>query len=180
MTNTVLLRADSYTRAAKSLHWLMALLVLCAFAMGWTMVNLGISPLKVRMFNWHKWLGVCILVLAVVRSGWRLTHPAPTIPAMPRWQSISAKAVHWSLYALMFAQPLSGWAYSNATGYPIVFFGLLRLPDIVGRYKPLAARLEAAHVELGWLLFACIVLHALAALQHHFIARDGTLRRMLP
>jgi cytochrome b561 len=172
-------QANSYTRTAKSLHWLIGFLILCAFALGWTMVNLGISPLKVRMFNWHKWLGIVILALVVVRAGWRLTHPPPALLPMPRWQSVAAHALHGLLYALLFAQPLSGWAYSNAAGYPIVVFGLVRLPNLVSKNKPLAASLEAAHFTLGWLLLACVIAHALAALQHHFIARDGTLRRML-
>jgi len=179
MTATGQRTADSYTRTAKSLHWLVAFLIPCALTMGWTMVNLGVSPLKVKMFNWHKWLGICILLLVTIRSGWRLTHPPPAMVPMPRWQSVSAHGLHVLLYVLMFAQPLSGWAYSNATGYPIVLFGLLRLPDLVGKSKPLAASLDAMHIALGWLLFSCIILHVLAALQHHFIVRDGTLRRIL-
>ena len=179
MTGTGQRQAESYTRTARTLHWLIGFMILCAFTMGWTMVSLGFSPLKLKMFNWHKWLGICILSLVVIRSGWRLTHPPPAMLPMPRWQSVSAHALHVLLYLLMFAQPLTGWAYSNATGYPIVLFGLLRLPDLVGKSKPLADRLAAAHITLAWLLFACIVLHVLAALQHHFIARDGTLRRIL-
>ena len=115
--------STGYTRTAVSLHWLIAGLIISAFALGWVMTELAISPLKVRMFNWHKWVGMTILALAALRTLWRLTHPAPPLLPMPAWQRISAHALHGLLYAMMFALPLSGWAYSNATGYPIVYLG---------------------------------------------------------
>jgi cytochrome b561 len=98
---------------------------------------------------------------------------------MPAWQRISAHSLHGLLYLLMFALPLSGWAYSNATGYPIVYLGLLRLPDLVQRNKQLEAQLEQVHQMLGWLLLGVVVVHVLAALKHHFFDRDDTLNRML-
>jgi cytochrome b561 len=168
-----------YTRTAVSLHWLIAGLIVCAFSLGWVMTELAISPLRVRMFNWHKWVGMTILALAAIRTIWRLTHPAPPLLPMPAWQRISAHALHGLLYLLMFALPLSGWAYSNATGYPIVYLGLLRLPDLVDRNKQLAPQLEQVHEMLGWLLLGVVAVHVLAALKHHFFDRDDTLKRML-
>jgi cytochrome b561 len=168
-----------YSRTAISLHWLVAGLIVCAFALGWVMTELAISPLRVKMFNWHKWVGMTILALAAIRAIWRLTHPAPPLLPMPAWQRVSAHALHGLLYVLMFALPLSGWAYSNATGYPIVYLGLMRLPNLVERNKQLASQLEGLHVALGWLLLGVVVVHVLAALKHHFFDRDDTLNRML-
>jgi cytochrome b561 len=168
-----------YTRTAISLHWLVAGLVVCAFALGWVMTDLAISPLRVKMFNWHKWVGMTILALAAIRTLWRLTHPAPPLLPMPAWQRVSAHALHGLLYVLMFAIPLSGWAYSNATGYPIVYLGLLRLPNLVERNKQLGVQLQELHEALGWVLLGVVVIHALAALKHHFVDRDDTLKRMM-
>lgn len=168
-----------YTRTAVSLHWLIAGLIVSAFALGWVMTELAVSPLKVKMFNWHKWIGMTILGLAAVRTLWRLTHPAPPLLPMPAWQRISAHGLHGLLYAAMFALPLSGWAYSNASGYPIVYLGLWRLPDLVAKNKPLAAQLVELHEVLGWLLVGIVVIHVAAALKHHLVDRDDTLRRML-
>ena len=171
--------STGYTRTSVSLHWLIAGLIISAFALGWVMTELAISPLKVRMFNWHKWVGMTILALAALRALWRLTHPAPPLLPMPAWQRISAHALHGLLYVMMFALPLSGWAYSNATGYPIVYLGLWRLPDLVMKDKALAAQLVQLHHTLGWLLLAIVVIHVAAALKHHLVDRDETLKRML-
>jgi cytochrome b561 len=176
---TLTAASTGYTRTALSLHWLIAGLIISAFALGWVMTELAISPLKVRMFNWHKWVGMTILALAALRALWRLTHPAPPLLPMPVWQRISAHALHGLLYAMMFALPLSGWAYSNATGYPIVYLGLWRLPDLVMKDKALAAQLVQVHHVLGWVLLVTVVIHVAAALKHHFVDRDETLKRML-
>jgi len=172
--------SDRYTRTAMGLHWTIAALIVCAFALGWIMTELAISPLRLRMFNWHKWVGMSVLALAVVRVSWRLLHPPPQLLPMPAWQSRAAHGLHLLLYVLLFALPFSGWAYSNAAGYPIVYLGLMRLPDLVTKDKALAQILVTLHHALGWMLLVALCMHAAAALKHHFIDRDGTLRRMWP
>jgi len=168
-----------YTRTAVALHWAIGGMIVCSFAMGWVMTELAITPLKLKMYNWHKWLGMTILALVIIRLAWRLTHRAPPLLPMPRWQARAAHGLHGVLYLLMLGIPLSGWAYSNAAGYPIVYLGLWRLPDLVGRDKLLAADLLELHEALGWLLLACVLAHVLAALKHHFVDRDATLGRMM-
>jgi cytochrome b561 len=177
MTNNV---SATYTKTAIVLHWLIAILIITAFTLGWIMTDMGVTPLKLRMFNWHKWVGITVLALVVVRSVWRITHTPPPFLPMPAWQRFAAHSLHYGLYALMLLQPLSGWIYSNAAGYPIVYLGLIRLPTLVAKDKALADTMMERHELIGWLLLACIVLHVLAGLKHHFIDRDGTLRRMLP
>lgn len=170
---------DSYTRTAVGLHWLIAGLILSAIFMGWTMTAMEFSPAKLSLYNYHKWVGVTVLALAILRLVWRFTHRPPPMEPMPRWQQLSASAGHVLLYVLMLAVPVSGWAYSNASGYPIVYLGKLPLPDIVDRDKALAALLVKVHGTLAVVLAASVALHVLAALEHHFIRKDRTLRRML-
>lgn len=168
-----------YTRTAVALHWSMAGLVLSALFMGWTMTGMEISPSRVKVYNYHKWIGVTVLALAIVRIVWRLTHRAPPLPVMPRWQRIAAHAGHGLLYLLLLAVPLAGWVFSNASGYPVVYLGKLPLPDLVERNRELAQQWLEVHETLAITLAVLVGVHVLAALQHHFIARDNTLRRML-
>ena len=168
-----------YTRTAVSLHWLVAALIICAFGLGWTMTAMAISPLKLKMFSWHKWAGITILALAMVRILWRSTHPAPAMVVMPAWQRAAAHGLHGALYLLVLGMPLSGWIYSNAAGYPIVYLSLWRLPDLVAKNKDLAAQWLEVHEKIGVVLLICVGFHVLAVLVHHFWHRDDTLRRML-
>ena len=172
--------ASKYDKGARALHWLSALLVIGTLLAGWKMVGLPFSPLKVKAFNWHTWAGITVLALTLLRVVWRATHKPPVPLPMPAWQRTVAHALHGLLYLLLLAQPLVGWANSSAAGIPVVWFGVLPLPDFVPQDKSLAENLEHLHGLLGLLLATLIALHVLAALKHHFIDRDDTLRRMLP
>jgi cytochrome b561 len=99
---------------------------------------------------------------------------------MPRWQRVAAAANHVLLYALLLMIPVSGWLMSSASGVPVVYLGLIPLPDLVGKDKALADQLKLAHEALNWTLIALIVLHVAAALKHHFVERDEVLPSMLP
>src|SRR5579863_3935649 len=102
-----------YTRTAVALHWLIALLIVCGFALGRVMTDIpGFTPTKLKYFSWHKWIGVTAFVLAIVRVLWRATHRAPALDsATPQWQKAAAHLVHGVLYLLMLAIPLSGYFY---------------------------------------------------------------------
>ena len=99
---------------------------------------------------------------------------------MPAWQLRSAQVMHLALYVLFFAVPLVGWAYSSAVGYPIVWFGVLPLPDFVPVDKALAHDLKELHEVLAWALVVIAAVHIVAALKHQFIDRDGLIDRMRP
>lgn len=171
-----------YTLPAIALHWTIALLIAAAFALGVTMVDIpGITPTKLKYFSWHKWLGVTILGLACVRLLWRIGHPAPSYPDdMPRWQRTAAHAMHGLLYLLIFAVPVSGYFYSLAAGVPVVYLGIVPLPVLMDPDPEWKALLKQVHYALNMLLLGAVALHAAAALKHHFIHRDGVLKRMLP
>lgn len=167
-----------YNRPAIALHWLLAVALTGSFCVGLYMSGLDTSPLKLRLYNWHKWAGVTILALSALRLAWRLARrPPPDVP-MPAWQRRAAHATHWALYALFFGVPLAGWAYSSAAGFPVVLFGVWPLPDFVSPDKALAEVLKPWHRGLAYALAALVLLHVAAALKHHFIDRDGLLGRM--
>ncbi len=180
MTSATLAPAQRYSLLAMALHWLLALAIVGAFGVGLYMTGLPFSPARLKLYNWHKWAGVSILALSALRLLWRLYKKPPADLAMPAWQAIAAHATHWALYALFFAVPLAGWAYSSAAGFPIVWFGLLPLPDLVSPDKSLAETLKLVHKFLAYGLAALVLAHVAAALKHHFVDRDGLVQRMLP
>ncbi len=169
-----------YTATAIALHWLLALMIVGSFAVGTYMVDLPFSVARLKLYNWHKWAGVLILALSAARLLWRLTHRPPADLPMPAWQRRAAHGAHLVLYALFFAVPLMGWAYSSAAGFPIVLFGVLPLPDFVAVDRELAEALKPWHGRLAQALAAVVLLHVAGALKHQFIDRDGLLRRMWP
>jgi cytochrome b561 len=170
-----------YTSTAIALHWLTFALIASGFVLAVYMTGLPLSPQKLKYFSWHKWIGVTVLMLVVARLAWRLTHPAPALPAtMPAWQQHAAALIHAALYALVLVIPPTGWLFSSASGVPTVYLGLLQLPDLLERDKALAGQLKLVHVTLNYTMLTLVVIHAAAALKHHFVDRDGVLRRMLP
>lgn len=170
-----------YTTTAIALHWLVALLIFAAFPLGVYVADLAFSPLKLKLLSYHKWLGVTISLLTVARLAWRATHTPPPLPqTIPLWQQRAAHVLHHLLYVLLLAIPLSGWLMSSAKGFPVVYLGLVQLPDLVGKNAELGDLLKAVHAALNYGLLALLGLHIAAALKHHFIDRDATLRRMLP
>jgi cytochrome b561 len=172
---------NRYSAPAIALHWLVAALLLATFPLGVYMTGLPLSPRKLQLVAYHKWIGVTVFALAWLRLAWRLYRPAPPHPpSMALWQRRAAHAVHGLLYVLLIAIPLSGWLFSSASGVPTVYLGLWQLPDLVDRDKALAATLRGVHLALNWTLAALVVIHVAAALKHHLADRDGLLYRMLP
>lgn len=171
----------SYNRGAQGLHWLMALLIVGLIPLGLYMRELPLSPQKLQLYSWHKWAGVAVFVLLLARVAWRIAFAPPPLPwQMSRLQQRAAHAGHLALYLLMLAMPLSGWLMSSAKGVQTVWFGVLPLPDLIGKDKALGALLADAHALLSWMLLALLAAHVAAALKHHFIDRDDVLARMLP
>jgi len=146
--------AASYGTVAVAMHWLLALLIVCTFLIGLSMVDLPLSPQRLRLFNWHKWLGVGVLVLS---------------------------AAHLVFYALFFLVPLLGWAFTSAIGVPVVWFGVLPLPDFVPRDKPFGEEVLAPlHQASSYLLAAIVCVHVAAAFKHQFVDGDHLMARMWP
>jgi cytochrome b561 len=172
-----------YSATAIVLHWLLAVVLVGLFAFGLYMTSLPFSPARLKLYNWHKWAGMTVLALSLLRLLWRATHRPPELPAriadaMPRWQHIAHHGTHHLLYALFFIVPLVGWAYSSAAGFPIVWFGVLQLPDFVSVNRELAEAIKPWHQITAYALAALVVLHVAAALKHQWIDRDRLLSRM--
>ena len=173
--------ATHYTRTAKTLHWLMAILFFGLLALGFYMHDLPLSPEKLQLYSWHKWAGVTAFLLVLFRLFWRITHRPPALPAsMPHLMQFAAHAGHFLLYVLMVAIPLSGWLMSSADGFQTVWFGVLPIPDLLDKNKELGRLLQTIHMALNLLFVTVIVGHVGAALKHHLIDKDHIVKRMLP
>ncbi len=172
---------DRYTKTAVILHWLIALLIFAAFPLGLYMHGLSLSPTKLRLYSYHKWIGVTVFLFAVIRVFWRSTHRPPLLPdAMLRWEKIAAESVHYLLYTLIFIVPITGWLMSSAKGFQTVWFGVLPLPDLVGKNKALGDLLQELHEMFNYIMLGLVIAHVAAAIKHHFIERDDILTRMIP
>ena len=170
-----------YTRTAIALHWLLAALMIANLAFGFFFVDLPFSPQKLRYFSWHKWAGMVVLPFAAALLIWRaLRGRAPPDARMAPWERHASSLTHALLYISYFAVPLTGWLFSSAEGFQTVLFGVIPIPDLLSKDKALAATLKGAHVWVSYLMAAAALLHASAALKHHFANRDDVLARMLP
>lgn len=166
---------------AQLLHWLIALMIIALAALGLLMDELPTSMTKVRLYSLHKSLGMTVLLLVILRLGWRLFDRRPGYPsAMPAWQVRLAEVTHGLLYVLLLAIPLSGWLYNSASNFPLRWFGLISLPALTGPDKALKTLALDLHGFGFYLLAVLFVVHVAAALKHHYIDRDDTLRRMWP
>ena len=171
---------DRFTPLQRTLHWLMAAMVLSMLFIGIGMVS-TVAPRYGTLVSIHKPLGISILLLVLLRLGLRLWRGAPALPAdLPGWQAGAAKASHVLLYALMVLMPLIGWSMLSAGGYPIVLWGGVHLPPIMPHNDTLHAILRGAHTWLAFLFFLTILGHLAAALFHGLVRRDGVLWTMLP
>ena len=169
----------AYTPVAKGLHWLMAVLILGLLALGLYMHELPLSPQKLQLYSWHKWAGVSVFLLVWLRLAWRLSHrPPPLAATLSGPQRALAHAGHALLYGLMAVIPLTGWLMSSAKGVQTVWFGVWPIPDLLGRDKALGDVLQLVHARLNALLMLTLAGHVAAALWHHLVLKDDTLRRM--
>jgi cytochrome b561 len=170
-----------YGALAQLFHWVIVALVIVQFVLAEIASDLPTGLDKLATLARHKSVGITILGLAVLRLIWRMTNPTPALPSStPPWQRLGARLSHAGLYALLFLQPLTGWLMSSAKNYPVSWFGLIGLPDLVAPSQDVFETMQDLH-ELGATLLAALaIVHAVAALKHHFIDRDDVLRRMLP
>jgi cytochrome b561 len=156
--------------------------MVCGFYFGWTMTDIpGITPTKLRYFSWHKWIGVTVFALAVIRVLWRVRHKAPSMPRrISAWQRGTAHLVHFLLYALMIMIPMSGYLYSSTAGIQVVYLGIVPLPTIIGPNPALKVTPGFVQIYLNYTLLALVALHLMAVLKHQFVDHDSLIARMIP
>ena len=170
-----------YDGVAKTLHWLILLLLIAQYAIAWTMPHIGRNTPAEGLVSLHFSIGITILAVALLRLLWRWTHPAPTLRGIvPAWQHGLAYASHVLLYLLLLVLPILGWVDACFRGYSIDFFGLFTIPQLIASSSALAGRTGDIHAFVGTVLLVVIGLHVLAALYHLIVRRDGVFSRMLP
>jgi cytochrome b561 len=161
------------------LHWLTALLIIGLSIVGLVMTELPNSPLKMQVYALHKSFGLTVLALTLLRLAWRFIAGAPADLPASRLQTLAAKAVHGLMYFLLLAMPLSGWLFNSAAGFPLRWFNLVQLPKLFIGYNPVLKDLAHDLHESGFYLLAALLLvHAGAALFHHYVLKDDALKRM--
>ena len=163
------------------LHWLMAVLIIGLFALGWYMVELTYYD---KLYNTlpflHVGIGIILAILFVFRAIWRGINPVPEpIQGSSRFEVVAAKLVHWALYGLIAIILLSGYLIPTANGSGINVLDLFEVPATITSIPRQEDINGWIHEYLSYLLMGLVVLHALAALKHHFINKDNSLRRML-
>lgn len=166
-----------YNRVARGLHWAIAVMIISNILSG--MFHDGLQSLFPAI-PVHKAIGLTVLVLTLVRIGWRAGYRPPPLPSgMTGWEQRAAHGVHGIFYALMLVLPVSGWVMVSAGDKPLRWFGLFAIPKLaVAKGQAVVTLSHAAHGPLGLMFGALVLVHVAAALRHHLILRDGVLRRM--
>lgn len=172
---------EKYGFTAKLLHWSIAVTIVGLFGVGLWMLELDYySPWYTKASFYHKSVGIILAFLMVARLIWRIVNLTPHPPTPhPNWQIILARVVHGLLYTLIFLMIISGYLISTADERPIEVFGWFSVPSFgsfIDNQEDIAGTI---HEWLAYVLIALASVHALAALKHHFIDKDNTLKRML-
>ena len=181
--------ATRYGVISQGMHWLIVALIITQYVLAQLAENAGhdrathpaAALQQLALLARHKSVGLTIFALAVLRLLWRWFSPPPPFPAsMPRWQVIAARLTHYAFYALLFLLPMSGLVMSAASNYPVSYFGLFTIPNVVAPDEALKDIMKERHEMLFDMLVVVAIVHVVAAFKHHFVDRDDVFRRMLP
>jgi cytochrome b561 len=181
MQNRIRVTADGgegYSSVAKLLHWAVAGAIVVQYVLANLADNAGTRFSEFVLLANHKSVGITILVLALLRLGWRFAVPPPPPLPMPSWQRVSSVLSHGAFYLLIILMPVSGWLMSSASNFPVSWFNLFQLPDLVAPNEGLAEVFEETHEAMAKILFLLALLHVAAALKHKFVDRDTALQRI--
>lgn len=180
---TTTIPAARYSRGAIVLHWLVAVLIMLNFAAAWVSEDMS-KPDRAMIMGYHKAIGITILLLTLLMIVWRVAHRPPALAdTLKAWEAALARVTHAAFYFLLLAIPLAGWAMVSAfgKGKGVSIFGLFTMPALpVAHDKPTAEMFYEMHEVLATLMLVLFVLHVVGALKHHFIDKDGTMRRVVP
>ena len=183
--------ANRYNALAMSLHWLIAALLIGNILLAWYFNTLN-GVAKIPPVQLHKSFGITILLLSLLRLGWRFAVPPPRLPAsVTGWQKRTSSVVYVLFYVVMIGMPLTGWALTSASKlihvYPITLYGLIPWPAIGPLTSLPPDQMKGAnhlfvtlHGLGAKLAYGLIVLHVAAAIYHWLVLRDGVAARMVP
>ena len=170
---------NTYGAIAKGFHWILFLMLSFSVIAGNFLASMPKGVEKLQAAGMHKSFGAVILTLIFLRFGWKLINDAPKdFDGISATQKFMAHAMHWALYALMFSQPLSGILMSQSAGIPVSFFGQFEFPMFLDKSLPMAQFFKDVHGTVWILLVLAVIAHVSAALHHHFILKNGVLKRM--
>jgi cytochrome b561 len=174
-------KTNRYGRVAVALHWIVAGCLLCSIVMGLFIGNVEESETTEQVLAVHKSFGITIFVLMLARLAWRLTHPAPPLPAsMPAFQRAAAGLTHALIYVTLLAMPIAGYIAVAARGRETRYFGLFEVPQWAPLSRLLSQNATTVHVYGQYLVYALLAAHIGAALYHRFVLKDDVLARMMP
>ena len=168
-----------YDPVAKTLHWLVVVLLAVQFAIGWIMPEIHRDTPNEGLIPWHLDVGMVTLGVALVRLAWRLVRPVPPAAVLPPWQVWAERLTHYLIYALLVVMPLLGWANASSRGYEVTLFGF-PVPPLMAKGSPLGRELGDVHIFTSYVLLGAVGLHVAAALYHWLLLRDGVFERMWP
>lgn len=165
----------------QTLHWFVVIAAVTQLTLGFTFTSLAQdNPIRGTLFGAHATVGVIILIVMLVRLGWRLSNPVPSLPdTLKSWEKGLARANHWLLYLLLIGMPIGGYVLVNAHGHAVPFFGA-ELPQLIPANEALEETVEVVHIAGAFTIIGLVILHVVGALRHEFVLRDNTLRRMTP
>lgn len=169
----------TYSRTAKILHWLVALLIAAQLVIGWTMPHVRKGTLPVGEIGWHVTVGVLIILLVALRIIVRIARPPVGAPPGTGLAERLGQAGHVLLYLLMVVVPVLGWANASSRDWDVGLAPLFNLPRLMPVGSALGHDFGDVHSSLSVVLAVLIGLHVLAGLYHHWVRRDDTLRRMI-
>ena len=172
-----------YTRTAQILHWVMAIIFIIAWCIGFYSGNFlsydADGSFKGVVITLHKNIATVLIFLLVVRLFWRYTHPVPQLPdTMSTTMKTLAHLGHFALYCMLIALPLTGALFSWSAGHPVPVLYLFEIPRLIEPNQAVLAIVKPLHIYLSWGAALLIVGHAMAALKHHFIDKDHVLKSM--
>jgi cytochrome b561 len=168
-----------YGTTAKVCHWLIVALLIMQYPLGWFMPHIHREMKPGDAMTVHISIGITILALIILRFFWRINHPVAPASSLPAWQQLISEAVHWLLYALVFATAMTGWLFASQRGWSMSLFFAAHLPALA-EGSTLATSIGSWHRTLEWALFLTIGTHVTAAMAHTFMFHDRIMQRMLP
>jgi cytochrome b561 len=168
-----------YDGIARTLHWLIVLLIVVQFMLGWTMPDIHRDTMPDGLIAWHLKVGVTIIAVMVIRIAWRISHPSP--PAdVPRTLAVLSRATHILLYAALIGAPVLGWINASSRGWAVALPGGVPLPALSAKGASFGHAMGDVHSVLAWVLLVLIGLHIAAALFHQLVLKDNVMHRMVP
>lgn len=170
----------SYGSVSKVLHWGMFAIIIALFVIANVMNSTPIGPEKFEIMGIHKSIGLTLFFILIGRIIWRLSNATPKDDSAPAWEHLAAHGLHFALYGILLVMPISGMLMTCAGGYSLSWFGMVDMPNLIGKDEQFAAMAKFIHGTSASLLVLMLVGHIGAALFHKIVRKDGIMQRMLP